>query len=322
MKNKLNRKISVLFQMDKLDGLNHSTDSTLAIIREGMKLKFEIWLGSPNDISLKGTQVTIKAHKLLDTNFKLGELKRKTLNKYDYFFIRQDPPFDLRYLTNCYILEIHKNFNKKPFFINDPSGIKNFTEKIFPLYFSDLMPQTYLTENEEFFLNILKKHQVLILKTLYNKGGEGIKKVSFSNKKKASSTFRNLIKTYSVPVVMQEFLKKVKNGDKRIILIDGTPVGFINRIPKEGNFKANLHLGGRAEVTTLTKDEERICMKIKKVLYSQGLFLVGIDLIDGKLTEINVTSPTGIVQIQDLTGINIAQKLWEKLLRKSSQITI
>ncbi len=303
--------------MDKLDSLNHATDSTLAIIKEGMRQKFEIWVGSPYDISLKGTKANITAHKLSDINFRIGELKSKTLNEFDFFFIRQDPPFDLRYLTNCYILEIHKNFNKKPFFVNDPTGIKNFTEKIFPLYFFDLMPKTYFTENEDFFLRILEKHKVLILKTLYNKGGEGIKKVNFADKKKSIYTFRNLIKTYSVPVIMQEFLNKVKNGDKRIILIDGAPVGFINRIPKKGNFKANLHLGGRAEVTTLTKDEERICRKIKKILYTQGLFLVGIDLIDGKLTEINVTSPTGIVQIQDLTGINIAEKLWKKLLRKT-----
>ena len=142
--------------MDKLDSLNHATDSTLAIIKEGMKQKFEIWVGSPFDISLKGTKGHITAHKLSDTNFRIGELKSKTLNEFDFFFIRQDPPFDLRYLTNCYILEIHKNFNKKPFFVNDPTGIKNFTEKIFPLYFSDLMPKTYFTENEDFFLRILE----------------------------------------------------------------------------------------------------------------------------------------------------------------------
>ena len=126
--------------------------------------------------------------------------------------------------------------------------------------------------------------------------------------------FNNLINKYSVPIIIQEYIDGVRFGDKRVILLNGIPIGAINRIPKQGDFKANLHLGGKAEVTDLTKNEKKICQSLKKVLIKEGLFFVGIDLINEKLTEINVTSPTGIVQIKDLTGINIAHKLWEKLI--------
>ena len=136
------------------------------------------------------------------------------------------------------------------------------------------------------------------------------------NKKKAINEFLEIKKKYSVPVVVQEFLDGVIYGDKRVILIDGKPEGVINRIPKKGEFKANLHLGGQAKQTTLTKKEKKICMEIKKTLKKEKLFFVGIDLINEKLTEINVTSPTGIVQILNLSGIDLAKKLWQKLLKK------
>ena len=163
---------------------------------------------------------------------------------------------------------------------------------------------------------MLHKYKRLVVKTLYNKGGEGVVKVSDENKKKAINEFAEIKKKYSVPVVVQEFLDGVIYGDKRVILIDGKPEGVINRIPKKGEFKANLHLGGQAKQTTLTKKEKKICMEIKKTLKKEKLFFVGIDLINEKLTEINVTSPTGIVQILNLSGIDLAKKLWQKLLKK------
>ena len=199
--------------------------------------------------------------------------------------------------------------------MNDPSGIKNFTEKIFPLFFSEHMPKSLVTEDEMIFLKMLRKHKYLVIKTLYNKGGEGVVKVSDENEKKAIKEFNNIKKRYSVPVVVQEFLDEVVYGDKRVILIDGKAAGVINRIPKKGQFKANLHLGGEAKKTILTKKEKKICMAIKKTLKREKLFFVGIDIINEKLTEINVTSPTGIVQIQEHSGINIAKNLWTKLLK-------
>ena len=312
------KKLSAFFQMDSFEKLNKKSDSTISIIKEAIKKDIEVWVGSPNDIRLSEKNVYAKGYKVLDSDLKLGRAEDFNIRKFNFFFIRQDPPFDLRYLTNCYILEIHKKFNNKPYFINDPKGIKNFTEKIFPLYFSELMPKTYLCEDEFFFLTLLKKHKNLVLKTLYNKGGDGVEKVSQSNTKVAVKCFNSLINYYSVPVVIQEFLEDVKFGDKRVILLDGSPAGEINRIPIKGEFKANLHLGGQAKLTSLTKNEKKICELLKPILKKERLFFVGIDLINEKLTEINVTSPTGIVQIQDIAGINIAKMLWEKLIKKTS----
>ena len=316
MKKFQNKKASALFQIDPIVKLNKNSDSTLAIIKEGLNFGVDTWIGFPQDVSLKKNLIHMRAQKVLDSDFNLGDPKEVKINKYDFFFIRQDPPFNLRYLTNCYILEIHKKFNKKPLFINNPTGIKNFTEKIFPLYFYDFMPKTYLSEDVNFFLSLLKKHKSLVLKTLFNKGGEGVERVNQSNKNEAVTIFTNLIKKYSVPIIIQEYIHSVKFGDKRVILLDGNPVGAINRVPREGEFKANLHLGGKAEITDLTNNEKKICQSLKKILTREGLFFVGIDLINEKLTEINVTSPTGIVQIEDLTGIKIAKKFWIKLIKK------
>ena len=166
---------------------------------------------------------------------------------------------------------------------------------------------------EKIFKDTLSRKKILILKTLYNKGGEGVVKVE-KNDKKSLKRFKELIEAYKVPVVIQDFVSKVSKGDKRVILIEGEPISLINRVPPKGLYKANLHLGGKAEVSSLTKKELGICKRLKPFLLKNNLFFVGIDLIDEKLTEINVTSPTGIVQIQELTGINIAEHLWRKLL--------
>lgn len=315
MKNKKNKKFLALFQMDPLENLNFDSDTTINLIKEAIDRNIDVWIGHPKNLSFSNENASIVAKKVFNSNLNFGKSKILKLNEIDFYFIRQDPPFDMSYLTNCYLLELHKRFNKKPFFVNDPSGIKNFTEKIFPLYFYKLMPKSCVTEDEEIFLKMLHKYKRLVVKTLYNKGGEGVVKVSDENKKKAINEFVELKKKYSVPVVVQEFLDGVIYGDKRVILIDGKPEGVINRIPKKGEFKANLHLGGEAKQTTLTKKEKKICMEIKKTLKKEKLFFVGIDLINEKLTEINVTSPTGIVQILNLSGIDLAKKLWQKLLK-------
>ena len=317
MKNKKNKKFLALFQMDPLENLNFDSDTTINLIKEAIDRNIDVWIGHPKNLSFSNENASIVAKKVFNSNLNFGKSKILKLNEIDFYFIRQDPPFDMSYLTNCYLLELHKRFNKKPFFVNDPSGIKNFTEKIFPLFFYKLMPKSCVTEDEEIFLKMLHKYKRLVVKTLYNKGGEGVVKVSDENKKKAINEFVEIKKKYSVPVVVQEFLDGVIYGDKRVILIDGKPEGVINRIPKKGEFKANLHLGGQAKQTTLTKKEKKICMEIKKTLKKEKLFFVGIDLINEKLTEINVTSPTGIVQIEELMGINLASKLWEKLLNKN-----
>ena len=312
-----NKNLSAFFQMDPFEKLNTSSDSTVSIIKEGLKKNIKIWAGLPGQITLKKNEVIIRGNEILDDDLRMGKVDELKINKLDFFFIRQDPPFDLAYLTNCYLLEVHKQFNKKPLFVNDPSGIKNFTEKIFPMYYPDLIPQTYITGNLESFKHLLKKYKQVVIKTLFNKGGDGVEKVDIKNSTEANNQFMKLINKYQVPVVVQKFIENVKNGDKRIILLDGNPVGCINRLPPKGHFKANLHLGGRAEATELSNAEKKICKSLKRILKNEKLFFVGIDLIDETLTEINVTSPTGIVQIKELSGINIAEKIWAKLIAKN-----
>ena len=316
MKNKKNPRISVLFQMDPFENLNIDSDTSVNLIKEALERNIEVWVGHPKNLSFLKTKVSIIAKKIINSELVLTKQKELWIDKFDFYFIRQDPPFDMSYLTNCYLLELHKISNKKPLFINDPSGIKNFTEKIFPLYFHKLMPKSLITEDQSIFLKMLRKHKNLVIKTLYNKGGEGVVKVSVRNEKDAIRKFKYIKKNYHVPVVVQEFLEDVIYGDKRVILIDGKPEGVVNRIPKKGEFKANLHLGGKAEASNLSNKEKKICLAIKKTLKREKLFFVGIDLINEKLTEINVTSPTGIVQIQNISGIDIAKKLWIKLLDK------
>ena len=309
-------KHKALFQMDSFNKLDIKTDSTISIIKEALTLGIKAYVSNPNDLTLTQNNafVSFREVTLINSKFSFSKQKNSTITKFDYFFIRQDPPFDLKYLTNCYLLELHQKFNKNPRFINDPGGIKNFTEKICPIYFNSLMPKTLVTSDEKIFKETLSKKKTLILKTLYNKGGEGVIKVE-KNDKNSLSKFKELISRYKVPVVIQDFVSKVSDGDKRVILIEGEPVGLINRVPKIGQYKANLHLGGKAEISVLTKKEQEICKKIKPFLLENKLIFVGIDLIDEKLSEINVTSPTGIVQIKELTGVNVARILWSRLLK-------
>ena len=304
--------INALFQIDSLSDLNPDTDSSLDIIKEGLKLGVNIWITSPDKLTFYAGRISYLTYRIDDFSLKLSKSKTIFLEKFDFFFIRQDPPFDMNYISNCYLLELHKKFYKKPFFVNDPTGIKNFTEKIFPLYFHKLMPKTMVSSGVEDLKSMFKKHATLVLKPLYCKGGEGIHKFS-SKDKKAFVTFKKLLFKYKSPIVIQKFIKNVKFGDKRVILVNGKVVGAVNRIPKSGAFKANLHLGGTANKTKLTKKENLICGKLGKVLRQNNLFFVGIDLIDQKLTEINVTSPTGIVQLKKLYNINISKLIWEEL---------
>ena len=302
--------------MDPFSKLNLKTDTTISLIKSGVRLGIEIWVADPGDLSFKKNKVFTLARNITNENLKSGLKKEVFLGNFDLFFIRQDPPFNMNYISNCYLLELHKKNNKKPYFINDPAGIKNFTEKIFPLYFYDLMPETVITSDIPNFKEFLKEHTIVVVKPLYLKGGEGITKITHSSGPKNVSTFKKILKNYGAPVVVQKFIDKVKFGDKRVILLDGNPCGVVNRIPKEGQFKANLHLGGVAEKSFLTKKEKQICVKLKPVLKKNKMFLVGIDLIDGRLTEINVTSPTGINQINQLNNTDLLAKIWRIIKNK------
>tara|TARA_B100000963_G_C22527356_1_gene625966 strand:- start:232 stop:1179 length:948 start_codon:yes stop_codon:yes gene_type:complete len=309
---KIKKNFRCLFQMDPLEKLNLNSDSSIALIKKGLYLGNKIWTAAPEKISFSRKSAYVLAHQILDDKFTKGSLERICLDQFDFFFIRQDPPFDINYLTNLYALELHNSFQKKPLFINHPSSIKNFTEKIFPFYFHDLMPYSVISSDEEVFKEIQKEHGTLVLKTLYNKGGEGIYKVQNLNHK-SLSLFREMTNNYKTAIVIQVYVDEVKYGDKRVLLLDGEPMGVVNRVPQKGEFKANLHLGGKAFKSSLTKKEKIICKRLSQTLKKSKLFFVGIDIINEKLTEINVTSPTGIVQLEKLYKIDFCKVFWDKL---------
>ena len=305
--------------MDHFSKLNFKTDTSIVLIKSAIDLNIDIWVSQPSNLTLRNKKLSVNARRIIDESFKFQEEDVLNVDKFDFVFIRQDPPFDMNYISNCYLLEIHKQFNKKPMFINDPSGIKNFTEKIYPLYFPHIMPETLITSNPNVFYEMLNNYKSVVVKPLYFKGGDGIKKFCHTNKK-AKTQFKKMLSEFKTPLVVQEFLKKVNLGDKRVLLLDGKPFGVVNRIPKSGQFKANLHLGGKAAKASLTKMEKKICKSLEKSLLANDLFFVGIDLIDEKLTEINVTSPTGMTQLNQLYDCNYSKLFWKKLLNKYSMI--
>ena len=320
----MTKQYSVIFQMDPIEKINKQTDSTYLIMKEALKRNFRVYHCSPEKVMVKQNEVVAVCSSLVLNNkdqiIKKGKNIQSKISNFNFFFIRQDPPFNMGYITNTYLLELFQkhSIGKKPFFVNSPFGIRNFSEKIYPLYFKKIIPRTVITSDLNTIKSFLKKNKKVVVKPLYEKGGKGIFLLE-KNIKLKEKLIEKITNNFQKPIILQEYLKKVKKGDKRIVLVDGNPVGCINRVPNKGSFKANLHLGGVARKTKLTNKEKDICKKLKPSLIKNGFFLTGIDIIDEKLTEINVTSPTGLMQINELYKINIEKKFWDRLINKYLQ---
>ncbi len=314
-------KISILVQMDKINNVNPKTDSTYQIVKEALIQKNIVMFNSPNDIFVKNNNSKVIAQRLFldkDQNIKIKRNSRKILfiDDFDVVLIRQDPPFNMDYITNTYLIDIQNNsLKKKPFFINSPVSIRNFSEKIFPLKFPELVPKTLITSNQREMLSFLSKFKKIVIKPLYDKGGNGIF-ILEKNNTNVSKILKDSSNNFSSCIILQKYLTNIKKGDKRILLINGVPVGAVNRLPPQGKFRANLNLGGKAEKTVLTTMEKNICKKIQPYLRKNNFFFVGIDVIDEKLTEINVTSPTGICQINKLNNVKLEEKFWNEVRKK------
>jgi glutathione synthase len=245
-------------------------------------------------------------------HFSLGEPWRADLSEMDVVLLRQDPPFDMNYITTTHILErIHPG----TLVVNDPAWVRNSPEKIFVTEFPDLMPETLITKDRQEVADFRHKYGDIIVKPLYGNGGAGIFHLAEADRNLASllEMFGQLFRE---PYIVQRYLKEVRNGDKRIILIDGEPVGAINRIPAEYESRSNMHVGGRPERTELTAREREICARIGPELRRRGFILVGIDVIGDFMTEINVTSPTGIREVQRFGGADIAALFWDAVEKK------
>jgi len=304
----------VVFQMDPISGLNFSTDTTIVLIEESLRRGFETWYYVPINMSISEKKVVAQCYKITgekDLIFS-DEAVVQDLNEFDILFIRQDPPFDLGYLTNTYALEKLVD----TFVVNDPVGVRDVSEKMFALTnFGEFMAPTIVTENLDAVTSFVEEYKEVVFKPLYSYGGQDVYKVSISNWKKI---FSDLVRKYSTPIMVQKFLPEVKEGDKRIILIEGKIAGAINRMPAKDSIKANLAAGGTAEKTTVTSREKKICSKVGKELRQRGIMLAGLDFIGGYLSEINVTSPTGFRAVNNLYNLSGTDKmeaiLWNKVL--------
>ena len=307
--------INIGFQMDPLESLNLEDDTTLAIIEECLSNNYNIWHFLPKDVSYINGEVMASSKIILELNrdiqpsFKTSDLIRKNLKELDLIFLRQDPPFDMSYITSTFLLEYIEDEVK---IINKPSEVRNAPEKLFLNRWKNLTPETIITRNISEINSFRKKHKNIILKPLYGNGGNGIFFLGEKDKN-FNSLIEIFLDTHPEQFILQEYLKNIKFGDKRIILINGKPEGAINRIPSEKDIRANLHVGGEATKTVISNKEMEICESIGPELIQRGLLLVGIDIIGNKLTEINVTSPTGFREIQKFSNINLAKKLIESL---------
>ena len=307
--------INIGFQMDPLESLNLEDDTTLAIIEECLSKNYNIWHFLPKDVSYINGEVMASSKIILELNrdiqpsFKTSDLIRKNLKELDLIFLRQDPPFDMSYITSTFLLEYIEDEVK---IINKPSEVRNAPEKLFLNRWKNLTPETIITRNISEINSFRKKHKNIILKPLYGNGGNGIFFLGEKDKN-FNSLIEIFLGTHPEQFILQEYLPNIKFGDKRIILINGKPEGAINRIPSENDIRANLHVGGKATKTVISNKEMEICESIGPELIQRGLLLVGIDIIGNKLTEINVTSPTGFREIQKFSNINLAKKLIESL---------
>lgn len=310
------KKVKVAVQMDKLNKINKDTDSTLALIQEAIKRKFSVFIYNVDNLYFENNELKAIANKVLSINIKkenfltLDTLCVINLKSFEFVLIRQDPPFNMQYITATYLLE---RLPKTCMVLNKPNSIRDCPEKLFVMDFFNLMPPTLISRQKSNIIKFVKKFKKVVIKPIYGNGGSN---VFYLNEKDPNlNIIIDSLISEKEHIIVQKFIKNVKKGDKRILLINGLPVGAVNRIPVNNEIRANLHIGGRAKKTNLTNREKFICNQIKSKLREKGLFFTGIDVIDGYLTEINVTSPTCIREIDNLNKVNISYIYWEKALQ-------
>lgn len=319
----MNKNIKVAFQMDALKDLNFNGDTTYIFMQEAYKRGLEVYFYNPKSLSwIEGIVVArlSKVTNVLDiTEIEYGEIPIEheseiivNLEEMDFIFLRQDPPFDMAYITNTFLLEKIKDKVK---IVNDPTSVRNSPEKLLVTEFYEFMPKTIITSNYDEIYNFVQTKGRAVIKPLYGNAGSDVfflQKGDFNLK----SIIHYFLSTFREQIMVQEFLENVKYGDKRIILINGELAGGFARIPEEGEIRSNLAVGGSAKDAPLTQRDLEICKAIAPRLKELGLFFVGIDVIDGHMTEINVTSPTGLRSIINMYGENLAIKAWDILLGK------
>ncbi|HZR74958.1 glutathione synthase [Bradyrhizobium sp.] len=312
-------KLNVAVQMDPIARINVRGDSTFALLLEAQKRGHGLSYYTPDKLSQKGADIVAPVQPLtvrdeVDDHFTLGEPKRESLSAFDVILLRQDPPFDLAYITSTHLLE---RLQPKTLVVNDPAAVRNAPEKLFVMEFPQLMPPTLISRDLDEINAFRDQFGAVVMKPLHGHGGAAVFRI-MPQDMNFGSLFDMFSVTFREQWVIQQFLPNVKHGDKRIILVDGEFAGAVNRVPAADDLRSNMVRGGAAAATELTDREREICTTLGPALRKRGLLFVGIDVIDDKLTEINVTSPTGIRAISRLGGPDIAAKIWDVIESKRS----
>jgi glutathione synthase len=306
--------LSVAIQMDPIESVNIDADSTFALALEGQRRGHLLHHYLPQDMSLRHGSVVaytraLEVRRERGNHFSLGARETTELSRFDVVLMRQDPPFDMAYITATHLLE---HIHPKTLVVNDPTEVRNAPEKLFVTHFPDLMPPTLISSHAEEIRAFRAEHRDIIVKPLFGNGGAGVFHVT-PDDENLNALLEMFTKLGREPVIVQRYLPEVRQGDKRVILIDGAVGGAVSRVPAAGEARANLHVGGKATKTSLTARERDICAAIGPALKARGLVFVGIDVIGDFLTEINVTSPTGIQEINRLDGVALERQVWDAI---------
>jgi glutathione synthase len=312
-------KLNVAVQMDPIARINVRGDSTFALLLEAQKRGHGLSYYTPDKLSQKGADIVAPVQPLtvrdeVGDHFTLGEPRRESLSAFDVILLRQDPPFDLAYITSTHLLE---RLQPKTLVVNDPAAVRNAPEKLFVMEFPQLMPPTLISRDLDEINAFRDQFGAVVMKPLHGHGGAAVFRI-MPQDMNFGSLFDMFSVTFREQWVIQQFIPNVKHGDKRIILVDGEFAGAVNRVPAADDLRSNMVRGGAAAATELTDREREICTTLGPALRKRGLLFVGIDVIDGNLTEINVTSPTGIRAISRLGGPDIAAKIWDVIEQKRS----
>jgi glutathione synthase len=311
------KSLRIAVQMDPIASVNIDADSTFALMLEAQARGHAMWHYHPRDLALLSGRVVAHAQpvtvqRVKGDHFALGAAEELDLGAVDVVLMRQDPPFDMAYITATHILE---HIHPRTLVVNDPGAVRNAPEKLYVTHFPELMPETLISSDIRQIRKFREKHGDIILKPLFGNGGAGVFHVR-PDDPNLNSLLEMFTERSREPLVIQRYVPDVRQGDKRIILVDGQALGAINRVPAAGEARSNMHVGGRPEPTKLTDREKEICAAIGPELKKRGMIFVGIDVIGGYLTEINVTSPTGLQEIARFDGVRLEKAIWDAIEAK------
>ena len=306
--------LEIAIQMDPIERIHPQGDTTLALALEAQTRGHKIFVYEPSALICEGDTLFARGHETRffddDNNwFQKGAEETRALKACDVVLMRQDPPFNMAYITAAHLLE---TLYGKTLLINNPAAVRDAPEKIFPLRFPDLMPPTLVSRDKKALLDFLEKEKDVVFKPLYEAGGTGIVRAQ-KHDENHNALLDMLLEHYETPIVAQKFLKEIREGDKRVMLLEGAPVAVLKRVPQKGEIRANLHVGGRPHLSDMTKKENNIAMRVGAELKKRDIFFAGLDIIAEQLTEVNVTSPTGMREIKALGGGDIAAMFWERI---------